>query len=522
MFNKMYLSLLLLVLFIPGDLLAACVSSISFNTDVADTWEADCDSEQRAGSFAKYYTFSLSSSQEVIIDLESSRDTYLYLLDGSDQDGAVIDEDDDSGPGNDSRIVKTLAAGTYTVEATTYTAATTGEFVVSVNAQQSSGACTQTISANTNVQDIWETDCSSEHRAMSYAKYYSFTLSSSQEVTIDLESSVDSYLYLLDGEGMDGAVIDEDDDGGAGDNSRIVQTLAAGTYTVEATTFTADTTGAFVVSVNVQQSSGVCTQTISSNANVKGNWVPECESTQRNDSYAKYYTFTLSSSQEVTIDLESSEDTFLYLLNGSGQDGAVIAEDDDRGPGDNSRIVKILSAGTYTIEATTFKPEITGAFVLIVNVKTSTCTDCPFEINIGLNDAWFDTTTSGQGFTITVYPELKRMFVAWFTFDTERPDEDVTAMLGAPGQRWLTAQGPYDGNTATLTIFVTEGGVFDSAQPPASTDQDGDGTLVIEFVDCLEALASYEITSLDISGEIVIERIVLDLVPFCELLADPK
>jgi len=144
-----------------------------------------------------------------------------------------------------------------------------------------------------------------------------------------------------------------------------------------------------------------------------------------------------------------------------------------------------------------------------------------FLINAGLNDAWFNPATNGQGFLITVFPDRKEMFLAWFTFDTERPPEDVTALLGEPGHRWLTAQGPYDGDTANLTIFVTEGGVFDAAEPAASTDQAGDGTLKLEFADCTEGLVNYEITSLGIPGEIPIQRIALDNVALCEALASP-
>jgi hypothetical protein len=141
-----------------------------------------------------------------------------------------------------------------------------------------------------------------------------------------------------------------------------------------------------------------------------------------------------------------------------------------------------------------------------------------FSINPGLNDAWYNPATNGQGFLITVFPDRKEVFLAWFTYDTERPPEDVTAMLGEPGHRWLTAQGPYDGDTANLTIFVTEGGVFDAAEPAASTDPAGDGTMTVEFADCTEGLVSYEITSLDISGEIPIQRISPDNVPLCESL----
>jgi len=141
-----------------------------------------------------------------------------------------------------------------------------------------------------------------------------------------------------------------------------------------------------------------------------------------------------------------------------------------------------------------------------------------FVINAGLNDAWFNLATNGQGFLIAVFPDIKQMFVAWFTYDTERPPEDVTALLGEPGHRWLTAQGPYDRDTANLTIFVTEGGVFDVAEPVPSTDPAGDGTMKLEFADCSSGLVSYEITSLGISGTIPIQRIVLDNATLCETL----
>jgi quinoprotein glucose dehydrogenase len=139
-----------------------------------------------------------------------------------------------------------------------------------------------------------------------------------------------------------------------------------------------------------------------------------------------------------------------------------------------------------------------------------------FEINPGLNDAWYNPATNGQGFLVTVLPEVRQMFLAWFTYDAERPPEETNAILGEPGHRWLTAQGPYNGDTAELTVYVTEGGVFDAAQPAAVTDQSGDGTLKLEFADCTEGLVSYEITSLGVSGEIPIQRTVPDNVPLCE------
>jgi len=143
-----------------------------------------------------------------------------------------------------------------------------------------------------------------------------------------------------------------------------------------------------------------------------------------------------------------------------------------------------------------------------------------FQINAGLNDAWFNRATNGQGLLITVFPVRKQVFLAWFTYDTERPPQDVTAILGEPGHRWLTAQGPYQGDTADLKLYLTAGGVFDAAQPPGVTDPAGYGSMQIRFADCTQGLVTYEIPSLGIAGEFPIERIVPDNVPLCESLAE--
>ncbi len=141
-----------------------------------------------------------------------------------------------------------------------------------------------------------------------------------------------------------------------------------------------------------------------------------------------------------------------------------------------------------------------------------------FRINAGLNDAWYDPATAGQGFFIIVWENIQTVFLAWFTYDVERPPEDVKAILGEPGHRWLTAQGPYDGDTATLDVYVSSGGVFDSAEPPVGPPT-MDGTMQVHFGGCNAGVVSYEIPSANLSGEVAIERIVLDNVALCESLS---
>ena len=143
-----------------------------------------------------------------------------------------------------------------------------------------------------------------------------------------------------------------------------------------------------------------------------------------------------------------------------------------------------------------------------------------FDINAGLNDAWFNSDTAGQGFLVSVFPVIEQVFVAWFTYDTERPAGGVMANLGEPGHRWLTAQGPYTGDTATLNIFLTEGGVFDQAAPAPSTGAPI-GTMVIVWHSCEMGTLTYNIPSLGLMGSIEITRIVADNIILCEELNAP-
>jgi hypothetical protein len=135
-------------------------------------------------------------------------------------------------------------------------------------------------------------------------------------------------------------------------------------------------------------------------------------------------------------------------------------------------------------------------------------------INAGLNDAWFNAATSGQGFFITIFPDIGAIFVAWFTYDTERPPGGTPAFIGEPGHRWVTAFGDYAGNIASLEIELTQGGVFNAGDPTPA--QSAYGTIEIEFIDCNNAILTYNFPSLGLMGLIPLTRIALDNVPRCE------
>ena len=87
--------------------------------------------------------------------------------------------------------------------------------------------------------------------------------------------------------------------------------------------------------------------------------------------YADYYTFSLARPATLQIDLVQSAiagatdvvDPYLYLESGLYGSGSIdfLLQNDDGGVGYNSRILTgELSAGTYTIEATSYRPRMLG------------------------------------------------------------------------------------------------------------------------------------------------------------------
>ena len=237
---------------------ARCVESLgtlSGTVTRADSWDTDCDSVNRPGRYALYYSFSIDSESEVQIDLESSTDTYLFLLDGYGTVGGVEASNDDVASGDyDSQIIADLAAGTYTVEATTYSSGATGSFTLTLTLP-GTPTCIQDLGTISGTGDLISgtltTGCDSVSSSGRYALFYTFTLGANSDVQIDMIStSMNTFLYLLEGSGTDGDRITNGYDGAGGTNARITRELEAGTYTVEATTWPAGLTGDFTLQIS--------------------------------------------------------------------------------------------------------------------------------------------------------------------------------------------------------------------------------------------------------------------------------
>ena len=417
----------------PGDELApgfdtSCRETITDDGSYPGQWTVGCESTEAERGHARYYSFTLEQESEVTIDLTSSVDTYLYLREGDSRSGATVEggenDDIDIEEGNtNSQIVLTLPAGSYTIEATTYAEGETGSFTLTVSvlsgtvAEPGADECEQIITGDGIVPGAWTEGCDSDARSGHHARYYRMTVSDEASVTIDLESEIDAYLFLRRGESRSGDSLNDhasDDDAGEGRNARVEETLEAGTYTIEATTYAAGEIGNFTLTVAglggpAPPGEEAC-DTVPITGSVEGTWSEGCPSSVDARGYARYYSFTMSSEAEVTIDLTSTVDTYLYLRSGEARSGATVegGEDDDGGEGYNSQIVLTLPAGTYTIEATTYAEGQIGNFTLTVSGLSGTedtgTDDCEPETIDGdgsVNGTWADgceSEESGRGY----------------------------------------------------------------------------------------------------------------------------
>lgn len=263
---------------------------------------------------------------------------------------------------------------------------------IASSSASSVGVCslvTETAFGTTYSGTLATTDCTGGARGTSYyTDRYSFTGTPGQLIAIQLSGAFDTFVNLKN---PSGTVIASNDDGGGGTNSRIPATSgnftipagATGTYVIEVTSYSSLATGSYSVTVTSAVASSVAsssassvssscnTATIVSGVSNNGTLaVTDCNAGARGTGYyTDRYSFTGTSGQLVSIQLTSNAfDTFVYLKNSAG---TVIASNDDGGGGSNSRIpatsgsFTLPSSGIFTIEATSYSTQNTGAYVLV-------------------------------------------------------------------------------------------------------------------------------------------------------------
>ena len=229
------------------------------------------------------------------------------------------------------------------------------------------------------------------------------------------------------------------DDSTVEDDGSVTATIGSGTgYTISTTNRAA------TVAIEADESLSPCTTKLTRDGVTQGEWTNSCKSFAPGRDLAQFYTFEVTQQSEVTIDLTSSHDTYLYLRQGkSTLTGNSLYHNDDVGGGNyNSRIKRTLKPGWYTIEATTFHGGRTGPFQLeISGLPAQVLQESEPEISIV---ASAEITEGGDAtFTITATP-------------TPSADLDVTVEVSQSGDYASTgSQTVTIPSTGSQTLTVT-------------------------------------------------------------------
>ncbi|MEX0691323.1 MAG: caspase family protein, partial [Gemmatimonadales bacterium] len=206
------------------------------------------------GEYVDFWTLSVPTGQTVDIQMRSTTfDTYLGLVAGTmGEPGEIMGTNDDADGSTNSRLQGHLAAGNYVIFATSYRAATTGAYALSVTGSGAAAGAGGQIQAGQTVSS----QLSGSDPVLgddSHYQLWSFRGNAGDQVIIRMESGrFDTFLHLLQGAGLAGETIATDDDGAGGTNSQIAIALPeAGTYTIVANSYAAGATGAYTL--NLQQ-----------------------------------------------------------------------------------------------------------------------------------------------------------------------------------------------------------------------------------------------------------------------------
>ncbi len=132
------------------------------------------------------------------------------------------------------------------------------------------------------------------------------------------------------------------------------------------------------------------------------------------------------------------------------------------------------------------------------------------DINFGMSGAWANPETPGQGMFLDVIPDDQRLFMGWFTYET---DDESPPGESENDHRWMVAIGPYAGDTATLELLAVDGGTFTGPEPVIETPV---GTATLTTHSCTSATFSYQLDA-GLSGSFSLNRLLPDAL--CESIS---
>ena len=314
-----------------------------------------------AGDFDMVY-FTVTTAGTYTIETTGSGDTVMGLFDAS---GELIEMNDDiSSTNRNSRVSRSLSAGTYYVGVMCYDdTATISSYGITLTAPASSGS---------GSGDTYEPDDEPNYASQITAgstqthsltagdtDWVYFTVTSAGTYTIETTGSGDTKmtLYQLNGQSLT-QLATNDDISSSDRNARISRSLSSGTYFAEVTAYSSSTAiSSYGIKLTAPASSGSGSGDMYE-PDDEPNYASQITagSTQTHSLTAgdtDWVYFTVTSAGTYTIETTGSGDTKMTLYQLNGQSLTQLATNDDISSSNrNARISRSLSSGTYFAEVT--------------------------------------------------------------------------------------------------------------------------------------------------------------------------
>jgi thiol-disulfide isomerase/thioredoxin len=333
------------------------------------------DGIDKDGKFFKAYSFAAEAGKSYRFEMagKGSLDPYVRI---EDDKGKVVKEED-FGDGKISRVMfKAEKPGTYRLITSTFKAGMTGDFTLTGGTFEPKEAKALPLKFDAGKARA-ESELGPGDAQLPNGKAYkefTFAAQAGKTYKIDMHSkALDAYLYLKDDAGKQLA---ENDDNGESLDSRIIHKAdKAGTLHIIATVYKPGMQGPFLLTVEEFEPKAAKVEPLKfddkGHAKVEGELTSQ-DAVNAQGKFFKAYSFQADAGKAIRFELTPK-------AGGKGLDPYVRVEDEkgkvlkeeEFGDGKVSRLIfKAGQAGTYHVVATTFKPGMTGGYVLTAGPPT--------------------------------------------------------------------------------------------------------------------------------------------------------
>lgn len=137
----------------------------------------------------------------------------------------------------------------------------------------------------------------------------------------------------------------------------------------------------------------------------------------------------------------------------------------------------------FTLSYAATYPLGNTAISSMVDVPAYNHADTRFSIGNNITGDWYNQAQSGQGFSLQVLPG-NRLHAQWYVFSPQG------------GPLWIAADGPINGDSATLQAYTVDGpgALFPPGFDSSAVKASAWGTFKFTFTDCKHGTASWQPT----------------------------